>query len=94
MQDQYEMEQNILWRIGKGDIRFWYDNRTNFGSLGSSLDDDVEHDNTRLCEVFTNGELDWSCLKIHPPESVKNMSLSTQFSLEQELEDSPVWTVN
>lgn len=55
---KYEVEQNILWRVGRGNSSFWYDNWTNFGPLSSSLSEDVGYDNTKVNEVYRDGVWD------------------------------------
>ncbi|XP_060170788.1 uncharacterized protein LOC132601740 [Lycium barbarum] len=89
---KFEVEQHILWKVGRGNLSFWYDNWTNFGPLCSSLPDDAEYDNTRVCEVLRNGEWVWAVLRIPPPDAVKNLVNSVHIILNQELDDTAVWT--
>ncbi|XP_019233534.1 PREDICTED: uncharacterized protein LOC109214100 [Nicotiana attenuata] len=90
---KHEVEQNILWRVGRGNSSFWYDNWTNFSPLSSSLGEDVGYDDTKVNEVYKNGVWDWSCLHIQPPEAVKTLVATVHITIGQEEDDTPIRTI-
>ncbi|XP_075101931.1 uncharacterized protein LOC142177353 [Nicotiana tabacum] len=90
---KYEVEQNILWRVGRGNSSFWYENWTNFGPLSSNLGEDVGYDNTKVNEVYKDGVWDWSCLHTQPPEAVKTWVASVHITIGQEEDDTPISTI-
>lgn len=70
---RFEVEQHLVWNIGKGDISFWYVNWTSFGPLFSHLPDGVRPLHIKLNEVWRNGERHEQETRITWPESTRNV---------------------
>ncbi|XP_060202495.1 uncharacterized protein LOC132630930 [Lycium barbarum] len=66
-----QLEENIFWQVGQGQISFWFDNWTREGALYRLLPDDVKPNNSMLNEVYVNGRWQWNKAGLRVPWEVK-----------------------
>nr|XP_009778851.1 PREDICTED: uncharacterized protein LOC104228141 [Nicotiana sylvestris] len=69
---KYELEQNIIWLPGKGDVSFWYDNWTGPGPLYIHLPANAKPKDVKIKEVLTQGSWQLDSMGIEVPESVRD----------------------
>lgn len=50
-----DMDQRILWKVGRGEVSLWYDNWTKLGALWKFLPEDRKPSNIKLCDVLYGG---------------------------------------
>lgn len=49
-----DCEQHILWKVGKGDLSFWWDNWSNKGALENVIHQWVKPKKVKVFEFFPN----------------------------------------
>lgn len=50
-----DVESNILWNIGDGDVSFWYDNWTGMGPLHQLVPDRTSCNEIKVKDIINNG---------------------------------------
>lgn len=76
-----KVEDKIWWKIGKGEISFWFDNWSNLGPLYTMLDDVNVCQNIKVNEVLRHGKWDWNSLEHQLPDNVKKTIISQDISI-------------
>ncbi|XP_070018325.1 uncharacterized protein [Nicotiana sylvestris] len=89
---RHKMEEHIWWKVGRGDVNFWFDNWTKQGPLCSKLEGVMVQQNIQVFEVYRNGQWDWSKLIPHPLNFIKEMVFNTTLNVSQQAHDTPIWT--
>lgn len=88
-----KIEQNILWKVEKGEVSFWFYKWSPNGPLYKYLDENYIINDIMLKDVFRNGQWGWTIFRIQPPTEVKSSLLSISFSFSQERDDRAIWTI-
>lgn len=90
MDAKNECEQHILWKVGKGNLSFWWDNWSNKGALANILHQRNKSKKVRVFEFFSNSQ--WNLDKLHAnlPANLIPHILSIKLSTDKK--DQPVWT--
>ncbi|XP_070029287.1 uncharacterized protein [Nicotiana sylvestris] len=89
-----EVDMHILWKIGKGDIAFWFDNWTNLGPLCNFLPEGRNPRNIMLSDVIVNDQSWWGGWDCLLPDHVMGTIEAMQIRLRPSVQDTLVWTVN
>jgi len=67
------VEQHIYWKVGRGDVDFWFDKWSALGPLHLLYPNNEGHISIKLIIVLTsNGEWNWNSLQVELPNDLKN----------------------
>jgi len=88
---KFNTEKNIYWRVGKGDVSFWFDNWSNLGPLYLLHPNDNSHSYINLNSVLIEGIWHWDTLQYQLSTKDKNR-ISMGIHLDSNKEDYPIWT--
>nr|XP_033513923.1 uncharacterized protein LOC117278552 [Nicotiana tomentosiformis] len=86
-----DVDNNMFWSIGVGEVSFWYDNWSNLGPLYLLLQDTNTQNQIRVNEVLINGKWDWSRLQVQPDEETKMRIKDLNIKLCRNRVDKAIW---
>ncbi|XP_060200410.1 uncharacterized protein LOC132628664 [Lycium barbarum] len=89
-----QMENNITWQIGQGQVSFWFNNWTREGALYKLLPDDVIPNNIKLNEVHDNGTWHWNRAGYRVPWAVRLAIQNVTSNFTHGKEDKSIWIPN
>jgi len=90
MDARNDCEHNILWKVGNGNLSFWWDNWTNIGALAMLVDQSTHSKNTKVSDFINSNH--WNTSKLHeilPSDLVVHILTIKIFAGNQ---DHAVWT--
>lgn len=90
MDARNDCEHNILWKVGNGNLSFWWDNWTNIGALAMLVDQSTHSKNTKVSDFINSNH--WNTSKLHeilPSDLVVHILTIKIFVGNQ---DHAVWT--
>ncbi|XP_015169571.1 uncharacterized protein [Solanum tuberosum] len=86
-----DMENHISWKIGRGEIDFWFDNWSSLGPL-YLLQPDIEGNILiKLNTVYNNSVWNWNSIQGDLSEDVKNKITSLGVSRDNNVDDTTIW---
>ncbi|XP_075083349.1 uncharacterized protein LOC142167092 [Nicotiana tabacum] len=89
-----KVDMHILWKVGKRDIAFWFDNWTNLGPLCNFLPEGSKPVNIKLSEVLVNDQWWWGGWDSLMPEYIMETIDSMKLKLRPAEPCVSVWTVD
>lgn len=85
------IDKQILWKIGRGDVSFWFDNWSELGSLYKFLPLNHKPKNVKLSYMFLNNHINWEGLDLLLPPHVVDKINNLQIRLNPATPDDPKW---
>ncbi|XP_060201107.1 uncharacterized protein LOC132629772 [Lycium barbarum] len=82
-------EQHILWKVGQGNLSFWWDNWTRLGPIAYLLPTEYRAKRVRVSEFIYDGK--WNTLTLSSLLSDHIWQHIAKISIEPDKDDYPVW---
>ncbi|KAH0745955.1 hypothetical protein KY285_007612 [Solanum tuberosum] len=89
-----EVDKNIIWIIGRGEVDFWYDNWTNISPLYLLFPDNVQQQQISIKDVYIDGMWDWDKLHNQPDADTKDKIRELNIVLHSNRRDKDIWIPN
>lgn len=92
MDARTECEKHIFWKIGKGDVSFWWDNWTNKGALANLIEQSSRAKKILVSDFIVHNT--WNLDKLNdllPPNLVTHIQT---INISPENEDYSIWTAD
>nr|XP_009790904.1 PREDICTED: uncharacterized protein LOC104238278 [Nicotiana sylvestris]XP_016458774.1 PREDICTED: uncharacterized protein LOC107782404 [Nicotiana tabacum] len=92
MDIKIEAEKYLLWKVGKGNISFWWDNWTGKGPLAKLNPSTMVNRRTKVSDFIEAGT--WNIAKPSPTLLLQLVNSIANIQIQDGKEDSFIWTLN
>ncbi|KAH0720009.1 hypothetical protein KY284_005039 [Solanum tuberosum] len=88
------MESHIEWKIGKGEVSFWYDKWCSWGPIYKHMPVDFTPPDVNLREVLNRRTWNWDIFTFQPTNEIKDKLYSIGITLDENKKDRAIWKLS
>lgn len=89
-----DVECNIIWKVGKGDVSFWFDNWSRLGPLWQLTPNNDHYSQITIKEVLSNGTWNWNILQPQLNEEMKAKIIDLNIRIDEHKNDRAIWSLD